>query len=336
MPQIRTAHIGSYPRTGDHKDQQRHRRGLAHFLNKDISAHAFRDVVQSVVQEVIQEQLTAGLDEVTDGLIAWLDPISHVTTKLGGVKQGGLARYFDTAVHYRIPILTGTLRRKEPLIVEEFQHAKSLSHKPVRTVLPGPLTLAALSTAATKALDKPAARADAFTDILEKEIEALAAAGAPIIQIDEPFLLRQPADIPKFQKALDRFKKKAGTSRLVVLINFLPPNPKLEILNDFIAADLNIDITTEPKARLDQIKPAGRRIEFGVINSASTRADNLDELHAALLAWLEKNPLDTVTLTPSAGLELVSREVAFEKLRRLASLKERFSEKSSAIPHGKK
>src|SRR5204863_694217 len=96
MMRLLTANIGSYPRIGEHKDHERHRRGMTHFLNKDISAHAFRDVEQSVIHEAINEQIEAGLDEITDGLISWQDPISHFCAKMNGFKITGLARYFDT------------------------------------------------------------------------------------------------------------------------------------------------------------------------------------------------------------------------------------------------
>jgi hypothetical protein len=69
MPELRTAHIGSYPRIGESKDQQRYRRGYGHFERKEISAHAFRDVEQSVIHELILEQIAAGVDEVTDALL---------------------------------------------------------------------------------------------------------------------------------------------------------------------------------------------------------------------------------------------------------------------------
>src|SRR5688572_23029935 len=106
MIQLRTASIGSYPRIGEEKDQQRHRRALTHFQNKEISAHALRDVEQSVIQEVVREQISAGLDEVTHGLITWQDPISHFCGNLGGVKIGGLTRFFDTNFYYRLPEIT--------------------------------------------------------------------------------------------------------------------------------------------------------------------------------------------------------------------------------------
>src|ERR1700679_2065113 len=65
MAQLLIANVGSLPRVGDDKDEQRHRRARAHFERKEISAHAFRDVEQSITQELVQRQLTYGLDEIT-------------------------------------------------------------------------------------------------------------------------------------------------------------------------------------------------------------------------------------------------------------------------------
>jgi methionine synthase II (cobalamin-independent) len=92
MTQILAANTGGFPRIGENKDEQRYRRGMTHWLKKEISAHAFRDVEQSVIQEVIREQIDAGLDEITDGLIGWPDPISFFCQNISGNPSPATAR----------------------------------------------------------------------------------------------------------------------------------------------------------------------------------------------------------------------------------------------------
>ncbi|MBI2544234.1 MAG: methylcobamide--CoM methyltransferase, partial [Candidatus Rokubacteria bacterium] len=87
---------GSYPRIGDVPDLQRHRRAYAQRERGDISAEELRKVEDEVVAGVIREQIEAGIEVVTDGLIRWYDPYSHFARGLEGVEINGLLRLFDT------------------------------------------------------------------------------------------------------------------------------------------------------------------------------------------------------------------------------------------------
>jgi 5-methyltetrahydropteroyltriglutamate--homocysteine methyltransferase len=337
MTQILAAHIGSYPRIGDLKDHQRHRRGLAYFLTKEISAHAFRDVVQSVVQEAVSEQVEAGLDEITDGLISWLDPVSQIVSKCAGLKTGGLRRYFGTSFHYRVPVFTGKSRRKEPIILEEVRFAKSITPRPVRAVLTGPMTLGELSESETKLYGKTPARIQAFAEILEEEIAALVKEGTATIQIDEPSLLWHPEHLPLAKKIFERFLKAAQPSTLFLASSFMPPDPKIEILFEIPSSGVQIDLTQNTKERLakiDRFRPL-TNLGLGLINASNTRPDLLDPIINTVAPWLERNIPDNCYVTPSCGLELVPRDVAQAKLRAVVRLKMDLAKRLSLpVVHG--
>jgi 5-methyltetrahydropteroyltriglutamate--homocysteine methyltransferase len=140
MSQILTANIGSTPRIGEEKDQQRHRRASHHVARKEISAHAFSDVQQSVTQDAVHEQIALGLDEITNGLVTWNDAISPFCEHLGGVECRGVARYFEHNFYYRVPVIVGKPQIKNSTLADDYAYAQSISIKPVRAILTGPHT----------------------------------------------------------------------------------------------------------------------------------------------------------------------------------------------------
>src|SRR3990172_1191096 len=98
-----------------------------------------------VTLELIQEQAEAGVDIVTDGQVRWDDDQTYIMRALRGVEIGGLQRYLDTNTYYRQPEIVGPIAWQEPVLARDFQFAREHSPKPVKAVLTGPYTLAALS-----------------------------------------------------------------------------------------------------------------------------------------------------------------------------------------------
>jgi 5-methyltetrahydropteroyltriglutamate--homocysteine methyltransferase len=280
MPNFLTASIGSLPRIGDEKDEQRHRRGLAHLTRKDISAHAFRDVEQSVVQDALRDQAAAGLDEVTDGLIGWNDPISHFCSQLSNIKFTGLARYFDTNTYYRCPLITGRPDRSKPVYLPAYQFAAAHSSIPVRTVITGPYTLARHTRSSVKATSTVAARVDLFTKLLLAEIDVLIKNGAKIIQIDEPAIGRFPADVALLKKAIEMLTRNKPTARFILAVYFSPLADLYDKLSSFPVDVLNLDFTYDGKKLLEAVfaHPPQMALGFGLVDARSTRMENADEL----------------------------------------------------------
>jgi len=323
MSQLLTANIGSYPRIGEEKDQQRHRRGLAHFEAKEISAHAFRDVQQSVIHELIREQVTAGVDEVTDGLVAWADPIFHFCKNSTGIESGGLSRYFGTNFYYRLPVIRSKPRFKDAVIAPEFQLAKGISNRTVRAVLTGPYTLAALSSSSLKPYNKLAERMGYFTDLIANEIKTLVLAGASRIQIDEPALVGRPEDFPLFKKSLKALTAVKGSAQLILAFYFGSIFPFYDELHGLEIDGLNIDLTTEQSKLFDRMlaHPPGCPVGLGLVDAMVTKLETSETIVELIRRWLDRTAAQTLFVTPSTGLEHLPRPSAFAKLQLLAHAK---------------
>ena len=336
MTILLATNIGSYPRIGEEKDHQRHRRAQGHFERKEISAHAMRDVEQSVVQDVVREQIALGMDEVTDGLVPWSDPVSGVCSRLTNVRLSGLARYFDANFYYRKPVLLAKPRRKSPIAVNEFRYTRSISSKRVRVVLPGPVTLARLTEGGTAALRPVAARIKLFTGILAEEIAELAKEGAPVIQVDEPALARHPEDLPLFLNASAVFRTAAGASRLALALYYAPLASLAGELGGAPYDVLHLDFTRDGESLFQALlaRPPAAMIGFGVVDARTTRTDSIEPLVERIRAWRAKTNPEFLYVTPSAGLEELPRETAAAKLRLVARLKEELEKDLAGAAHG--
>lgn len=336
MTQLLAASIGSYPRTGEDKDQQRFPRALGHFERKEISAHALRDVEQSVAQEIIREQLDAGVDEVTDGLIKWFDPISRFTAHLSSTKSGGLVRYFDNNFYYRQPLITASPKIGPPVSPLEFRFARDVSNKPVRAILTGPLTLAMHTGATAKAYVKLPARVDFFTDVLIQEVAGLAAENATVIQIDEPSLVAHPEYLPLVKAAAAKLAAVKGKSRLAIALYFGSALPVLDSLKDMPFDVWHVDILRNRPEALLKLAAAPKTVAvgLGVLDGRTTTLEPADAVAASINGWLADRSGATHYLSASCGLEYLPRKSASAKLQRLSDIRRQLAGIVVGTPRG--
>src|SRR4030095_10770999 len=105
-------------------------------------------------------------------------------------------------VTLRPPIARAGRRRREPLYVDQFRRAAAASARPVKVVLTGPYTLAHAADITPTADRDAHYLAEELSAILAQEVTALADAGAPALQIDEPLILACPHDMRRLRALL--------------------------------------------------------------------------------------------------------------------------------------
>jgi len=319
------ANHSSYPRVGASREQQRLRRAHAQRERGEISAEEFARVQDSVVAEVIQEQIDAGCQLVTDGQVRWYDPIAHLGGKLKNVEIDGLLRYFDTNFYFRQPVMRGRVARNGPLIVEEFQYAQRISARPLKPVLTGPYTVAVSSIRQAPAYRNLSALVMDLSEVLAIEVSALAGAGAQVIQVEEPAILKQPRDLPLLHKALNGLSQAKGSARLALYTYFGDATPLYEALQKLPVDILGLDFTYAPKLPAKIARLGSKRIlGLGLIDGRNTRMETAEEVCPILEKILPRLPGGLAYLTPSCGLEYLPREKAGAKLRLMRELKETF------------
>lgn len=324
--ELLTASAGSYPRIGDRPEQQRHRQAYAQRERGEISDEEFELVQDEVTREVIEEQAKAGLDLVTDGQVRWYDPISHIARKLGGCEIDGLLRFFDTNFYFRQPIIVGEVRWQGPVIRNEFLFAEKASPVPVKPVLTGPYTLSKYS------INKRGADFDEllreFADAISREVGELAKAGADIIQIDEPAILKNQNEFDLLKTAIEKVAAEKGKAKLALYTYFGDATPLYRKFVKLPVDVIGFDFTYSPNlpntiARLGCEKDLG----LGLIDGRNTRLEDEREVLATLKKILPNIGSERVYFNPSCGLgEYLPRDVAFEKLKNMVYIAEKARE----------
>ncbi|MBA7502961.1 5-methyltetrahydropteroyltriglutamate--homocysteine methyltransferase [subsurface metagenome] len=323
--ELLSASTGSYPRIGDRPEQQQHRQAYAQHERGEISDEEFERVQDEVTRGVIEEQVRAGLDVVTDGQVRWYGPISHFARKLEGCEINGLLRFFDTNFYFRQPIIRDKLVRRESILKREFTFARGIS-KSVKPVVTGPYTLARLSI--NRRGDGFQPLLDEFASVISQEVRELVEAGVELIQIDEPAILKNPADFQVFEKAVQKVVAEKGKARVALYTYFGDVAPLYQKLLKLPVDVLGLDFTYSPKLP-DAIARFGCEKELGVglIDGRNTRLEKENEVIDVLKLILPSVKSERVYLNPSCGLgDYLPREIAFKKLQNMVSIAEKARE----------
>ncbi len=310
-----TTVVGNYPKIPDLPAPGKWRSAVERFQKGELDEAALREVEDEVTVEAIQAQVNAGIDLITDGQIRWEDAQTYFARRLRGFSIDGLQRYFDTNVYFRQPVAEAEITWAEPIVLEDFKFALAHSSKPVKPVITGPFTLAKLSQhpryGSFRDLVNAIARA------LNRELRELEAAGAEIIQVDEPALCRHKQDYPLFAEAMRVLT--AGISTKKVLCTYFGDigglYPQLldlpfEVIGlDFVAGYRNWEVIKHA--------PFTKELAFGILDARNTRLEPVDEVVSAIQRITEVVPPDRLQISPSAGLEFLPHGVANRKLHLL-------------------
>ena len=331
---------GSYPRIGDSPELQLLRRTIAALDRGERTPADLASAEAEMTRRAVEEQVHAGLDLITDGQIRWYDPISHLAGKLAGVQIKGLLRFFDTNFYFRQPVLTAKPERKGPMLVDEFTFASNaLGSMPapagkaarpaLKPVLTGPYTLAKFSLAGNSSMNALEARAAAYAQALAAEVRALAEAGARLIQVDEPAIIKYPRDWSIFAEALDplvKARRDANGSghgvQLALHVYFHDCAPVYEKLASLPVDVLGIDFTYNPKL-VDVVAAAGSPIPLalGFVDGRNTKLEEPGGVARQVEKLMPKIAGGRAYLGTSCGLEYLPRDRAYAKLELLGRIR---------------
>ncbi len=179
LPKFPTTTIGSFPQTKEV------RKARADFNSGKISQDEYENFIKSRIKNVIEVQENLGLDVLVHGEFERSDMVEFFGQKMRGfafTKNGWVQSYGTRCV--RPPIIYGDVSRPEPMTVKELTYAQSLTSKPVKGMLTGPVTILNWSFYRKDIPKKEIAYQIALA--LRDEVIDLEKAGIKVIQIDEP------------------------------------------------------------------------------------------------------------------------------------------------------
>ncbi len=316
---MKTTVVGNYPKIPDPPARGRWRTSVEKLQRGEISPAEMRRVEDDVTEEVLREQADAGIDLPTDGQIRWEDGLTYFARGLGGFTINGLQRFFDTNTYYRQPVATGEVSWGAPITLADYAFATSHSDRPVKPVVTGPFSIAVMSR------DEFYGNLDQFVmalaAALNQELRALARAGAPVIQVDEPALLLRRERFPLFRRAMDALWD-GVRSRRALYTYFGHLDGLYPAVLDLPVDVLGIDFVAGPR-NWELLRrgawPKDKDLGLGVLDARNTRLETPEEVAKACRRAAEVVPASSLYVGPSAGLEFLPRRVARKKLEALVT-----------------
>jgi len=242
--------------------------------------------------------------------------VTPIARRLEGFEINGLSRWFNNNVYYRRPILHKAPRRTGPILVNEYRFAASCTKRPVKAILPGPYTFVILSEDRHFKSERPFVLK--MAEILNAEARALADAGAPFIQFDEPAIGFGKSNIKLAIEALN-IATKGVKAKTAVYTYFGALNGAFESLMRAKVDVVGVDVVSEPKtlASLKKTKIT-KELALGCLDGRNTKLESIKELHAIFNVVKSRVPSDRLYVNPSCGLEFLPHSQAHAKVQRLA------------------
>jgi 5-methyltetrahydropteroyltriglutamate--homocysteine methyltransferase len=316
---IRTTSAGAYPKPPDEGETFVLRKTLQAMDRGEATSEDVQRAVEGLMREIIEEQEKAGIDLITHGHPGWEDILTPFARHIGGFEIGGLLRWFDNNVYYRRPVSVGRIEWRGPSSIGAYKYARSVANKPVKAVMPGPITFARLS------IDEYYSDHDKFVlaiaKVLAQEAFELEAAGAETIQIDEPALLGAPEDLALAKEAIGIITGELRSAKTILATYFGDAKRLGTDLFELPVDGFALDLVAGPEnAELVKSFPTDKMLQAGVVDARNTKLEPVDDIVKVAETSLESVDADRLWLAPSASLEFLPREKARAKLERLSEV----------------
>ena len=271
------------------------------------------DVTRQATREVIALQEEIGLDILVDGEMARGDMVAYFAEHLAGMKIGGLVRSYGNR-YYHKPVIVDELRWREPITVDLWRYAQSLTDKPVKGMLTGAYTMVEWSF--EEYYESRRAAVLAMAQAVREEVLALQAAGATYVQIDEPACSTRPDEIALAAEAMAVVTEglAAKTITHICYGDFAPVYDDLLSIPvdqfDFEMANSNYDL-------LDLIGRNGfnRELGLGVVDVHAHVVEPVTAVEAGLRRALALLPPERIYVDPDCGLKTRTWQESEAKLR---------------------
>ena len=275
----------------------------------------------------IHDMERAGIDTITDGEIRRESYSNRFATALEGVDGERGATIQTRAGEPRtVPRIIGPVRWSGPVEVRDLEFLRAHTARRTKITLPGPFTMA--QQASNEAYDDPDELVMDFAAAVNREARALEAAGADVIQLDEPWLRNDPERARRIAvRAIDCALADLNVTTAVHLcfgyaaIVGAKPSNRYDFLGELgqcVAQQISIE-AAQPRLDLGQLSElAPKTIVLGVVDLGDRMVESPGQMAERIRAALAHVPPDRLVLAPDCGMKYLPRERAFGKLRALS------------------
>ena len=309
---------------------------------KKMGADA-ESIFDKAAKEVIRDQLDCGIDIITDGEIKRENYIHYHCRHLNGVDFNTLTEKVARTGNYKcwLPTITNKISATDPFLVNEWKSNQSLSNKPVKVTIPGPMTIT--DTIANTHYTSDEEMGYDLAIAINTEIKRLVEAGCKYIQVDEPLFARKPDNALAFGiKNLEKCFEGINQSEVEKITHICCGYPD------------KIDAVNYPKAPLDSYKKIAKALDsskidsvsiedahryndlsllknykntkiiFGVIKIASSKIETVEEIESRIKETLKFISKEQLIAAPDCGLGHLNRELAIKKLKIMSLAAKKF------------
>ncbi len=331
MGRLVTTVVGSYPQPDWLIDRER----LGERLPPRVRARELWRIPEPYLEEAqddatriaVQDMERAGVDVITDGEMRRESYSNRFATALDGIDLDTPGVALDrTGNPNPVPKIVGAIRRTRPVEVRDVEFLRSLTDRTIKITVPGPFTMT--QQAQNDFYDDERSAALAYADAVNEELRDLKAAGADIVQIDEPYLQARPDPAREYaveaiDRALDGIE---GTTVLHTCFGYahivherLPGYPFLAELDACAATHVSIEAA---QPNLDPSVLASlpsKTVVLGVLDLGSGEAETPETVAERIRRALEVVPAERLVVAPDCGMKYLPRELAFAKLEAMVA-----------------
>jgi 5-methyltetrahydropteroyltriglutamate--homocysteine methyltransferase len=275
----------------------------------------------------IEAQEQAGLDIITDGEIRRESYSNRFATALEGVDIDNPGTVLGrTGRPNLVPRIVGPIRRKRAVEVDDVRFLRAHTAKPIKMTVPGPFTMT--QQAQNDHYPTEEAAAMAYAVAVNEEIRDLFAAGADIVQVDEPYMQAQPEKARQYglkalNRALDGITGQTAVHICFGYAAIVHQRPSgYSFLPELAACSCRQVSVETAQSNLDCAvlgKLDGKQIMVGCLDLNDARVETPDVIVARIKAALRYVSAANVILAPDCGMKYLARHVAFGKLEAMVA-----------------
>jgi 5-methyltetrahydropteroyltriglutamate--homocysteine methyltransferase len=275
----------------------------------------------------VQDMERAGVDVITDGEMRRESYSNRFATALEGVDLDEPGVALDRTGHENpVPRVVGPIRRTRPVEVRDVEFLRSITDRRVKITVPGPFTMT--QQAQNDHYPDERTLALAYADAVNEELQDLKAAGADVVQIDEPYLQARPEQAREYaveaiNRALDGIEGETVLHTCFGYAHIVHDRPTgypfLRELRETIATHVSLE-AAQPDLDPDVLRDLpDKTIVLGVIDLGSTEVETPEDIADRLRKALAVVPPERLVVAPDCGMKYLPRERAFRKLEAMVA-----------------
>ncbi|WP_102542852.1 5-methyltetrahydropteroyltriglutamate--homocysteine S-methyltransferase [Vibrio breoganii] len=331
LPLLPTTTIGSFPQTSEV------RKTRAAFKRGELTQGQYREIIQGFIKDTVERQQAIGLDVLVHGEAERNDMVEYFAENLAGFQTtqfGWVQSYGSRCV--KPAIVVADIEREQAITVDWTQYAQSLTDKPMKGMLTGPVTILCWTFPREDITREAITNQLAFA--LQDEVADLQSAGINIIQIDEPAIreglpLKSRDHQEYLNWAVNAFKVSAASAKPETQIHTHMCYSEFNEIIDSVAA-LDADVITIETSR-SNMELLNAFEEFNYPNEIGPGVYDIHSPNVPSVEWIEqliekaatRIPVERLWVNPDCGLKTRNWQETEQSLKNLVEATQRLRAK---------